>query len=142
MATDPQFNQDHFLLEFHVIPDERGNLCSIENSTGLPFDINRVYYLYDVPTQSRRGGHAHVALQQLLIPISGSFSVSVASRSGTKKYNLYEPNKALYIGPFVWRELLEFSSNAVCLVLASMAYDEKDYIRKREEFDRSIRGHQ
>jgi dTDP-4-dehydrorhamnose 3,5-epimerase-like enzyme len=133
-------DKDHFLMDFRVIPDVRGKLCVIERSTGLPFDINRVYYLFDVPTGSERGGHAHLALQQLLIPISGSFSVNVASQSGSHTYRMFEPNTALYIGPGVWRELLEFSSNAVCLVLASLAYDEADYIRSREDFDKRLTG--
>ncbi|MCU0830687.1 MAG: FdtA/QdtA family cupin domain-containing protein [Rhizobiaceae bacterium] len=139
-APDLMVGKDHFLTKLHVVPDERGKLCVIERGTGLPFDIHRVYYLYDVPSGTDRGGHAHLQLQQLLIPISGSFSVRATSRSGEHTYRLYEPNTALYIGPGVWRELLEFSSNAVCLVLASMEYDEADYIRSREAFDRRMKS--
>lgn len=133
-------SEDHFITKLHVIPDERGKLCVIERDKGLPFDIRRVYYLYDVPAGTDRGSHAHLQLQQLLIPISGSFSVRAWSRYGERTYRLYEPNVALYIGPGVWRELMEFSSNAVCLVLASMEYDETDYIRSREEFDRHMKN--
>lgn len=140
MQSELSTERDHFLVDFRVIPDVRGKICVIEGSTGLPFDIKRVYYLFDVPTGSERGGHAHLQLQQLLIPISGSFSVRVSSRSGSQIYRLFEPNTALYIGPGVWRELLEFSSNAVCLVLASMPYDEADYIRSRAEFDERVLG--
>jgi hypothetical protein len=131
---------DHHLLNLTILPDSRGKLCVVEKSTGLPFEIQRVYYLFDIPAGGYRGGHAHKRLQQILIAISGSFSVSVRSKSGAAIYRLFEPGKALYIGPGVWRELVEFSSNAVCLVLASMPYDEEDYIRSEQEFDHLVCG--
>jgi hypothetical protein len=130
--------KEHFLMDFPVVSDVRGKLCVLERSTGVPFNIERVYYLYDVSTGSERGGHAHLQLRQLLIPLSGSFSVRVVSRSGSAEYRLSDPSRALYIGSYVWRELIDFSSGAVCLVLASRAYDESDYIRSRDVFDQRM----
>lgn len=121
-----------------VIPDWRGKLCVLEKSTGMPFDIRRVYYLYDVPSGADRGGHAHHELQQYLIAISGSFTVDLVTSEGTTSHRLERPDQALYIGPYTWREIYNFSSNAVCLVLASHEYSEADYVRDRSDFDKLV----
>lgn len=128
----------HEIVPLHVIPDARGKLCVVERGTGLPFAVRRVYYLFDIPTGSSRGGHAHLALEQIIIPMSGSFRVDVSTSAGEASYLLDQPSRGLYIGPYVWRELRDFSSNAVCLVLASQEYDEDDYIRDRLVFEREV----
>jgi dTDP-4-dehydrorhamnose 3,5-epimerase-like enzyme len=126
--------RNHFLIALPTIPDERGKLAVIEPERFLPFHIRRTYHLYDVPTGAERGGHAHRALHQLLIAVSGSFSVEVESREGKATYHLNRPDEALYIGSLAWREMKNFSSNAVCFVLASELYDEADYIRSYSDF--------
>lgn len=121
------------LIDLPVIPDERGNLISIEN-TKLPFSIQRVYYLYDVPSGSARGAHAHHHLRQIVIAISGSFNVHLENGVHRQTFSLSRPNQGLLIGPMTWREIDNFSGGAVCLVLASMLYDEADYIRDYNQF--------
>lgn len=121
-------------IELPVVSDPRGNLSFIESDRQVPFPIERVYYLYDVPAGAMRAGHAHLALHQLLIPLSGSFDVRLHNGSQEEVHTLNRPNIGLYIGPMTWRELENFSSGAVCLVLASTPYDEADYIRDFEEF--------
>ena len=118
----------HKLIEIPKIKDPRGNLSVIENQT-VPFEIKRVYYLYDVPSDAFRGGHAHKDQFELLIAVSGSFEVVLDN--GTKKETvmLNKPNIGLLIPTMVWRELQNFSSGSVCLVLASDVFDESDYIR-------------
>jgi hypothetical protein len=123
------------LIELPVVSDPRGNLCVAEPGWHLPFEINRVYYLYDVPSGSSRAGHAHMKLHQLLIAVSGSFDVTLYDGKRTETVTLNRPNKGLHIGPMLWRELDNFSSGSVCLVLASLIYDEADYIRDRVEFE-------
>lgn len=130
----------HFLVSLPTVPDERGKLAVVETERFLPFDIKRVYYLFDVPAGAERGGHAHLDLHQLLIAVSGSFTVDVESAEGKASYTLNRPNEALYVGARVWREMRGFSSNAVCVVLASELYDEKDYIRSYEVFSRGLTG--
>ncbi|MEL0644747.1 FdtA/QdtA family cupin domain-containing protein [Olleya sp. Ti.3.14] len=123
------------IIEIPKITDEegRGNLSVIEKDC-VPFDIKRVYYLYDVPSDAYRGGHAHKALFQFLIPLSGSFDVILKDGKNTKTVSLNKPNKGLMIVPGIWRELENFSSGAVCLVLASEVYNEEDYVRDYSEF--------
>jgi uncharacterized RmlC-like cupin family protein len=121
-------------IDFPVIHDERGNLSFIENSSHIPFDMQRVYYLYDVPGGSERGGHAHKELQQVIIAMSGSFDIVLDDGFERMIYQLNRSSFGLYIPVMIWRELNNFSSGAVCLVLASSKYDEKDYIRDYNEF--------
>ena len=117
------------LIEFSRIEDRRGNLTFIEGGRQAPFDIKRVYYLYDVPGGAARAGHAHKALQQILVAMSGSFDVTVDDGHNRKKFHLARSYYGLYIPPMIWREIDNFSSGSVCLSLASTLYDEDDYYR-------------
>ena len=125
-------------IEIPKVHDERGILAVIEKDT-IPFDIKRVYYLYDVPSDSFRGGHAHKAQQSIIIALSGSFEVIVDDGKTKKRIALNKPNQGLYIPTHIWREIDNFSSGAVCLVLASTTYDESEYIRDYDEFVLSVR---
>lgn len=122
------------LINLPVISDPRGNLSVIESGDHVPFDIARVYYLYDVPSGSVRAGHAHLALHQLLIAVSGSFDVRLHDGVSEEVVTLNRPHIGLHIGPMQWREIDNFSSGSVCLVLASTIYDEADYIRDFDTF--------
>ena len=124
---------DNKILEVPKIVDPRGNLSVIENDV-IPFTMKRIYYLYDVPSDSFRGGHAHKKLHQFLIAISGSFDVKLNDGKSTKTVTLNKPNKGLLIVPGTWRELNNFSSGAVCLVIASEVFNESDYIRDYSSF--------
>lgn len=126
--------KDSKLIDLPQIQDVRGNLTFIEGSGLIPFDIKRVYYLYDVPAGSDRGSHAHHSLQQFIIAVSGSFDVVLRDGKNEKRYHLNRPYKGLYICPMRWRSIDNFSSGSVCLVLASEHYDENDYIRNYDEF--------
>lgn len=116
--------------------ERKGNLTPIYNYEHIPFSIERVYYLYDVPAGSERGGHAHKELQQLIVSVSGSFDVVVKDGEREKIFPLNRPFYGLYMPRLIWRELTNFSAGSICLVLASLIYDEKDYIRDYEEFVR------
>ena len=122
------------LIDLPRITDVRGNLSFIEGGRHVPFDIRRVYYLYDVPGGETRAGHAHRALQQFVIAASGSFEVILDDGSNRRTQALNRSFFGLYICPGIWREMVNFSSGAVCLVLASEYYDEADYIRDYEAF--------
>jgi dTDP-4-dehydrorhamnose 3,5-epimerase-like enzyme len=122
------------LLDFPVVQDDRGNLTFIEGGDHVPFDIRRVYYLYDVPGGATRAGHAHKELEQVLIAASGSFDVLVDDGMQRDRVTLNRSYFGLYIPNLVWREIVNFSSGAVCLVLASDHYDERDYFRTYDEF--------
>ncbi len=123
------------IIDLPKISDPRGNLTFIEGFKHIPFDIKRVYYLYDVPSGESRGGHAHYKLQQAVVALSGSFEFILENLDGTREtVFLNSPSKALLISNMIWREMANFSSGAVCLVLASENYDEKDYIRSYEVF--------
>jgi dTDP-4-dehydrorhamnose 3,5-epimerase-like enzyme len=121
------------LIDIPKVHDERGVLAVIEGNL-FPFTIERVYYLYDVPSDAYRGGHAHKQLHQLLVPLSGSFDVHIKDGQSTKVLSLNKPHKGLLIVPGIWREIDNFSSGSVCLVLASSKYDESDYIREYDDF--------
>lgn len=121
------------LIKIPVVEDVRGNLGIIQ-SDFLPFEFKRVYYLFDVPSTAFRGGHAHVDQQEVLIALSGSFEVTVNDGIEKKRYLLNKPNVGLLIPTGIWRELENFSSGAVCLVLASDDFLEEDYIRDFDEF--------
>lgn len=114
--------------------DRKGNISVIANSNTIPFDIKRAYYLYDVPGGESRGGHAHRELSQLIIAASGSFTVTLDDGNVKRTFVLNRPYQGLYVVPGIWRTLDDFSSGAVCLVLASHGYDEGDYIRNYNDF--------
>jgi hypothetical protein len=126
------------LVDLPKITDPRGNLTFIEGSRHVPFDIRRVYYLYDVPGGSERGGHAHKALHQLIIAMSGSFDVVLDDGRGKQRLHLNRSYYGLYVCPMIWRELDNFSSGSVCMVLASNLYDESDYYRDYGEYLRAL----
>ena len=113
---------------------KKGNITVVENGITVPFDVKRVYYLYDVPGGETRGGHAHKELYQLMVAASGSFSVILDDGTVKRTFVLNRPYQGLLIVPGIWRELDDFSSGSVCLVLASQVYEEADYIRKYPDF--------
>lgn len=122
------------VVELPKIHNNAGNITPIENNINIPFGISRVYYLYDVPGGGRRGGHAHKKLQQFIIAASGSFDVLLDDGTNKKAITLNQPYYGIHIIPGIWRELLNFSSGAICLVLASHKYDESDYIRDYQSY--------
>jgi hypothetical protein len=125
------------MIDLPKISDPRGNLTFIEGDQQIPFAIQRVYYLYDVPGGSERGGHAHKGLQQLIIAMSGSFDVILDDGENKKRVHLNRSYNGLYVCPMIWRELNNFSSGSVCMVLASSRYDESDYFRNYSDFMRA-----
>ena len=127
------------IVDLPKIEDARGNLTFIEGSRHIPFDIQRVYYLYDVPGGAERGGHAHKGLSQLLVAMSGSFDVVLDDGVDKKRVHLARSYYGLYVCPMIWRELDNFSSGAVCMVLASNRYDEADYYRDYDDFVKAVR---
>ena len=127
MLNDIQF------INFPVIEDVRGNLAFIQNDV-LPFEFKRIYYLFDVPSNAFRGGHSHINQHEILMALSGSFEVVLDDGIEKKSFLLNKPNVGLPISTGIWRELQNFSSGAVCLVVASDVFDESDYIRDYEEF--------
>lgn len=122
------------LIDLRKISDPRGNLTPIEVAQDIPFEIKRVYYLYDVPSGQSRGGHAHKELKQLIIAANGSFTITLDDGKDKKSYTLNRPYQGLLIVPGIWRVLDDFSSGAVLLCLASEHYEEADYIRNYREF--------
>jgi len=130
--------KDIQLINIPKIIDKRGNLAVIEKDA-IPFKSKRVYYLYDVPSSAHRGGHAHLKQETFMIARSGSFEVLVDDGMERKKFMLNKPDKGLYIPTGIWREMENFSSGAVCLVLASTEYDENEYIRNYKTFKSSKR---
>lgn len=122
------------LIDLPKIEDARGNLTFVEGRQHIPFDIKRVYYLYDVPGGAERGGHAHKELQQLIIAMAGSFDVVLDDGHEKKRFHLNRSYYGLYVCPMIWRELDNFSSGSVCLVLASNRYDESDYYRDYQQY--------
>ena len=130
-----KFNvEDCNLVELPIAHKENGNITVLENDINIPFDVKRIYYLYDVPMGVERGGHAHYELQQYVVAASGSFTFVLDDGISKKEVFLNHPNKALHIKPGIWREMKDFSSGSICLVLASMIYTEIDYIRDYNDF--------
>lgn len=125
---------DCVILPLSKIHNRAGNLTVVEGGRNLPFEIRRTYYLYDIPGGETRGGHAHKELLQLIVAASGSFDVLLDDGINKKVVTLNRPNFGLLVVPGIWRELLEFSSGSVCLVLASHKYNESDYIREYSQF--------
>lgn len=122
------------IIELDKIHNRAGNLTVVQNHLSVPFSVERVYYLYDVPNNAERGGHAHKELYQLIIAASGSFTIILNDGTVKKSFMLNNPNMGLLVVPGIWRELNDFSSGSVCLVLASMKYSASDYIRDYQEF--------
>jgi hypothetical protein len=127
-------------IQLPQIHDPRGDLTFVEGGNHISFQIARVYYLYNVPVDSERGGHAHRDLQQIVFALSGSFRMKVDDGVTRSEYWLRDPRKGLYISKMVWREMDCFSQGAVCMVLASHRYDEHDYFRNYDEFIRATRS--
>jgi dTDP-4-dehydrorhamnose 3,5-epimerase-like enzyme len=128
------------ILNLPKITDQRGNLTFIEGNRHIPFAVKRVYYLYDVPAGAMRGGHAHKKLEQFVIAASGSFTVVIDDGRKRRKFFLNRPHYGLYIPRMVWRELEDFSSGSICVVLASEEYDESDYYRSYKAFLKAFRS--
>lgn len=122
------------IIDLPSIRDARGNLSFAENLSQIPFEIKRAYWLYDVPGGESRGSHAHKALQQFIIAASGSFRITLDDGKEKQSFFLNKPYQGLYVPPGLWRDLDEFSSGSVCMVLASELYDPDDYIRDYDEF--------
>lgn len=126
------------LIELPVRSDPRGDLTYVEGLNHLPFDIRRVYYLYNVPVDAERGGHAHKVLQQIVFALSGSFRLRVDDGVEQTEFWLRNPRQGVLIDRLIWREMDSFSQGTVCMVLASHPYDEADYIRDYESFKREV----
>lgn len=125
---------DCSVIELPKIDNRSGNLTSIQNSIEIPFDVKRIFYLYDIPGGKDRGAHAHIECHQFLIAGSGSFDVLLDDGKSKKLVTLNQPYRGLHIPPGIWASEVNFSSGSICLVLASHNYDEKDYIREYSEF--------
>ena len=128
------------IIDLPQISDPRGDLTFVEGGNHVPFDIARVYYLYNVPVDSERGGHAHRDLEQVIFALSGSFRISLDDGTNKTEFWLCDPRKGLYVNRMIWREMDAFSQGAVCMVLASHPYDESDYYRDYNEFQAALRG--
>ena len=122
------------IVDLSKVHNDAGNITVLENNKNIPFDIKRIYYLYDVPMGADRGGHGHYKLQQYIVAASGSFTFVLDDGVSKEKFFLNDPSKALHILPGIWREIEDFSSGSICLVLASHEYDESDYIRNYNEY--------
>lgn len=129
---------DCYIIELPKITHISGNLTAIEGDRHIPFEIQRVYYLYDIPGGAERGGHAHRELQQLIIALFGSFDVILDDGYQKQRFHLNRSYQGLYVRTLIWRELDNFSSGSVCAVLASNRYDETDYYRNYNEFLRAV----
>ncbi|MCL3853393.1 FdtA/QdtA family cupin domain-containing protein [Parabacteroides sp. GYB001] len=125
---------DCTVIELDKHHHEKGNITVVENGITVPFEVKRTYYLYDIPGGESRGGHAHKELYQLIVAASGSFNVTLDDGNVKRTFMLNRPYQALLVVPGIWRELDDFSSGSVCLVLASHTYDESDYIRDYSKF--------
>ena len=125
---------DCSVIDMSKVHAKTGNITVLENGVNVPFNVKRVYYLYDVPSGEERGGHAHYELEQYIVAASGSFDVILDDGVNRKRISLNRPNLALHIVPGLWRSLDNFSSGSICMVLASHVYDEADYIRDYKEY--------
>ncbi len=126
--------EDCRLVNLPKYSDDRGSLSFVEGGRHIPFDIRRVYYLYDMPVDAERGAHGHLALEQLIVPISGAFDIILDDGTRKKVVHLDNPAQGLYVCPMMWRNLCNFTSDAVVLVFASLPYDEADYFRDYNDF--------
>lgn len=131
--------KNYTVHDCHVIPLDKiqgthGNITSVEGESSIPFSINRIYYLYDIPEGGSRGAHAHEDLYQLIVATGGSFDIILDDGINKKVVKLNQPNQGLYVVPGIWRELVDFSYGAVCLVLASLTYEDNIVIRNYEDF--------
>jgi hypothetical protein len=125
---------DCTLISFDKNHEIKGNLTAVSNGNQIPFDVKRIYYLYDVPGGLSRGGHAHIKLRQLVVALSGSFDITLDDGNAKRTFQLSRPNMGLLIPSGLWRELNNFSSGSICMVLASDIYEERDYIRSYADF--------
>ncbi|MEE0875982.1 MAG: FdtA/QdtA family cupin domain-containing protein [Fibrobacteraceae bacterium] len=137
MKQEMNWNEPQ-IIDIPIVHDQRGNLSVVEGGNLIPFDIKRLYYLYDVPGGATRGGHAHKNLRQLIIAASGSFDVVLDNGKTRQKFSLNRSYKGLYIPTMIWREIENFSSGAVCMVLASEHYNESDYIYDYNDFLKEV----
>lgn len=126
------------LIDLKKIYDMRGSMLVFENGHNLPFELKRSYFIYDIPSDSSRGSHAHINLNQIIIAASGSFEVEVDDGEHKKTFLLNNPSKALFLPKMHWRVILKFSTGSICLVYASAIYDESDYIRNYDEFKKRV----
>lgn len=129
------------LIDLPVVSDPRGDLTFVEGENHVPFAIRRVYYLYNVPVDAERGGHAHKELEQVVFALSGSFRIKIDDGIRKSEYWLRDPRKGLYINRLIWREMDSFSQGAVCMVLASRPYEEADYFRDHDDFLAEVQRH-
>jgi hypothetical protein len=130
------------LINLPKITDPRGSLTAIESGLQVPFEIKRIYYLYELSGDKPRGHHAHKELRQLMIAVAGQFDVLLDDGSSKTEYHLNRPDKGLVIDKLIWHEMYNFSPNAVCIVLASAAYDESDYFRDYDSFLKVVNANQ
>ncbi|KAF0114391.1 FdtA/QdtA family cupin domain-containing protein [Tabrizicola sp.] len=126
-------------IQLPQIHDPRGDLTFVEGGIHIPFQIARAYYLYNVPVDSNRGGHAHRELEQVVFALSGSFRMKIDDGSARSEYWLRDPRRGLYLSKLIWREMDSFSQGAVCMVLASHRYDESDYLRNYDDFLQALK---
>jgi len=131
---------DCSIVDLPVVHEQNGKISVLENNQNIPFDIKRVYYLYDVPYASERGGHAHYELEQYVVAACGSFSFILDDGKNIREVFLNSPQKALHIKPGIWREMKDFSGGSICLVLASHEYTEADYMRNYEDFIKYVQN--
>jgi dTDP-4-dehydrorhamnose 3,5-epimerase-like enzyme len=122
------------IIDLDMIHNRSGNITVVSQNDVIPFSVKRIYYLYDIPGGVERGGHAHKELFQLIVAASGSFDVELDDGSSKKQFTFNRPYKGLLVTPGIWREIINFSSGSICLVLASAIYDEADYIRDYDKF--------
>jgi hypothetical protein len=122
------------LITLGKVTRREGNITAVEGGQDIPFDIARIYYVYDIPGGEERGGHAHIGLQQVIVSVIGSFAVTLRDGRSVRTVQLRSANEGLYVPQLIWRDLIEFSHGGICVVLASLPYDEEDYIREYDRF--------